>query len=62
MPHGRRRMAQPSLSNENRTADITSAYLDGVVEGRSPPRAVTSTRNDTDELAVAAPDRHLVAW
>ena len=56
MPH-RRRMAQPSLSSENRTADITSAYLDGVVEGRS-HRAITSTPNDTDELVVAAPDRH----
>jgi hypothetical protein len=37
MPHGRRRrMAQPSLSSENRTADITSAYLDGVVEAVRP--------------------------
>ena len=59
MPHRRRRMAQPSLSSENRTADITSAFLDGVVEGRS-PRAITSTPNDTDELVVAAPDRHVI--
>jgi hypothetical protein len=36
MPHRRCWTTQPSLSSENRTADITSAYLDGVVEAVRP--------------------------